>query len=67
MVKEETKSQVSMYTREQISTAEKYRAERDILMAMLASDKTYTLEEINQTIEEFKKKPIKEIVNGGKR
>ena len=43
------------YTKEQILASEKYRKNRDLLNALLADKKKYTLEAVEKIMDEFKK------------
>ncbi|WP_373325625.1 hypothetical protein [Sporomusa paucivorans] len=62
-----TEKPASTYTREQICTSERFRADRDILTALLVSGQTYTLAEIEKKLRDFKQTKIKEQINGGER
>ena len=55
---------LATYTREQVLQSAKYRQYRDIAGVILEDDKSYTAAEIQQEIDEFLKKPIKEKING---
>lgn len=61
------KPAVSVYTQEQICASERFRADRDILAAILAADQSYTLAEIETKLRTFKQSGIKEQINGGER
>lgn len=61
---EEKKPVESTYTREQVLQSAKYRQYRDIAGVVLEDGKPYTATEIQQKIDEFLKKPVKEKTNG---
>lgn len=52
--KKETKA-VEKYTKQQIVSAKKYKKEVDILQAVLSDEQTYSLQEVETAIENFKK------------
>lgn len=56
----------STYTYEQIADSEAFKADRDILGALLDRDKSYTRDELEKIVKDFKARPVKEKVNGGK-
>lgn len=56
--------QPATYTRDQVLQSTKYRQYRDIAGVVLEDEKPYTAVEIQQKIDEFLKKPIKEKING---
>ncbi len=62
-----TEKPASAYTREQICTSERFRADRDILTALLVPGQSYTLAEIETKLRDFKQSKIKEKTNGGER
>ena len=43
------------FTKQQIVNSKKYKKNVDLLNALLKDDKLYTLEEVNKTIEDFRK------------
>ena len=43
------------FTKEQIVSAKKYKNNVDLLNAILKNEKTYTLKEVDEIIEKFKK------------
>lgn len=47
------------YTKEQILASKKYRDSRDLLNALLADKKRYTLEAVEKMMNEFKKGKVK--------
>jgi hypothetical protein len=47
------------FSKEQILSAKKYADRRDLLAVLLANDRTYTLAEVDQLIDEFMKKEVK--------
>lgn len=47
------------YTKEQILASKKYRDSRDLLNALLADKKKYTLEAVEKKMDEFKKGKVK--------
>jgi hypothetical protein len=61
------KPAVSTYTREQICASERFRADRDILSAILAPEQSYALQDIEKILQDFKQTRIKEQINGGER
>ncbi len=67
MTKATEKPAVSAYTKEQICSSERFRDNRDILTALLAPEQTYTLQDIETILQDFKQAKIKEKVNGGER
>jgi hypothetical protein len=48
-----------LFTKEQILASKKYSNRRDILGAILSSDKTYTLEQVDSLLEKFMKGKVK--------
>lgn len=51
------------YSREQVLQSAKYRQYRDIAGVVLEDNQQYTAAEIQQKINDFLKKPIKEEIN----
>ncbi len=47
------------YTKEQLVTSKKYATRQDILSALLADGKTYTLDEVDALIEKYMKGKVK--------
>lgn len=43
------------FTKQQIVNSKKFKDNVDLLNALLKDDKLYTLEEVNKTIEDFRK------------
>ncbi len=43
------------FTKQQIVNSKKFKDNVDLLNALLKGDKLYTLEEVNKTIEDFRK------------
>lgn len=56
--KEETKQEV-LFTKEQILASKKYLNRRDVLVAILSDNKSYTLEQVNSLLEKFMKGKVK--------
>lgn len=46
------------FTKEQIINSEKYKKDKDILTAILKTNKTYTKEEVDIKIKEFKERKV---------
>lgn len=59
MEKEEKKQSVSRFTKEQILSSKKYRDSRDLLQAVLEDSSTYSLEEVEKKIEDYRKGKVK--------
>lgn len=57
------KVKVATYTREELASSKKYKANRDVIMCILAADKNYTEDEAKTEIDKFLKKPIQEQSN----
>lgn len=53
------KESVNTFTKEQIVNAKRYRQDIDIVNALLDDGKTYTLAEVDNIIERFKKGSVK--------
>ena len=47
------------YTKEQLRSSRKYRADVDILGVVLEGGKSYTFEETDKSIKEFKERKVK--------
>lgn len=47
------------YTVDQLKASERYRSQRDLLEALLARDKLYSLQEADDAIEKFMKGMVK--------
>lgn len=59
-VKNETaKKTVPVFTKAQLRKSEKYRADVDILGVVLKEDKSYTIEETDKLIKDFKEGSVK--------
>lgn len=54
----EPKKAVASFTKAQIYNSKRFRAEQDVVMAILESDKSYTIEEVESLINEFKGKAV---------
>lgn len=52
---EETVVKKIKFTKAQLVSSKKYSASRDIIQAVLADDKMYSIEEVENEIEKFKK------------
>jgi len=66
-MEEETKTSVAAeptYTREALAASKKYADRRDTIMIVLKDSKQYTINEADQAIQEYLKKPVKEKING---
>ena len=46
------------FTKEQLVKADRWFNRRDLLNALLEDDKTYTIEQVDDLIKEYYKKPI---------
>lgn len=46
------------FTKEQLVKADRWFNRRDLLNALLEEDKTYTIEQVDDLIKEYYKKPI---------
>lgn len=46
------------FTKEQLVKADRWFNRRDLLNALLKDDKTYTIEQVDDLIKEYYKKPI---------
>ena len=49
----------AVYTREQVMSSQRYAARRDLVSVLLESGKQYTLAEVDEKIEAFKKGKVK--------
>lgn len=47
------------YGKTQLIKSKRYQEEKDLLMALLDSNKTYTIEEVDKILEMYKKKEVK--------
>lgn len=56
--KKEIVSEIA-YGKTQLMKSKRYQEERDLLMALLDSNKTYTMAEIDAILEAYKKKEVK--------
>lgn len=50
--------QPPVFTKEQLVKADRWFNRRDLLNALLEDDKTYTIEQVDDLIKEYYKKPI---------
>lgn len=57
--KEEKKQSATRFTKEQILSSKKYRDSRDLLQAVLEDSGTYSLEEVEKKIEDYRKGKVK--------
>ena len=55
MPKQEKKEKATKFSKAQILKAEKYKGQHDIIDALLAADKKYSLEDIDKIIKNFLK------------
>ena len=46
------------FSKEQLVSSKKYESNRDLLQTLLDKDKSYTLEEVEEKIYEFKKRRV---------
>lgn len=53
------KTKTTLHSKQQIIASNKYSNRRDILDVLLEDEKNYSLEEIEQTIDEFMKGKVK--------
>jgi hypothetical protein len=51
--------QESKFTKEQILASKKYSNRRDVLVAILGDDKSYTLEQVDSLLDKFMKGKVK--------
>jgi hypothetical protein len=51
--------QESKFTKEQILGSKKYSNRRDVLVAILSDDKSYTLEQVDSLLDKFMKGKVK--------
>ena len=58
-VKEKKTHQEPKFTKEQILDSKKYSNRRDVLVAILDDEKSYTLEQIENLLEKFMKGKVK--------
>ena len=54
----EKAAEMPVFTKEQLVKAERWFNRRDLLNALLEDDKTYTIEQVDDLIKEYYKKPI---------
>lgn len=54
----EKAAEMPVFTKEQLVKAERWFNRRDLLNALLEDDKTYTVEQVDDLIKEYYKKPI---------
>lgn len=47
-----------LYTKEQVLSSARYRARRDVLEALLADGREYTLEETDRMVKEFMERKV---------
>ncbi|MDO4301548.1 MAG: hypothetical protein Q4D26_09195 [Clostridia bacterium] len=52
-------TEVTKYTKEQLRSSKKYRTDVDILGVVLEDDKSYTFEETDKLIKNFKERKVK--------
>lgn len=52
-------TEATKYTKEQLRSSKKYRADVDILGVVLEDGKSYTFEETDKLIKEFKERKVK--------
>lgn len=49
----------SVFTKQQLLTASKYRDKRDLLEALLENDRTYSFREVDEAIDTYMKGQVK--------
>jgi len=54
----EPKKAVASFTKAQIYNSKRFREEKDLIMAILENDKSYTIEEVDCLIKEYKGKAV---------
>lgn len=54
----EPKKAVASFTKAQIYNSKRFREEKDLIMAILENDKSYTIEEADCLIKEYKGKAV---------
>lgn len=47
------------YTREQLAASERYKGQRDMVMALLEADREYSLQEVDAELEKYKKGKVR--------
>lgn len=52
------KVQETRYSKQQLVLSKKYSSNRDLLQAILEDEKKYTLKEVENKVEEFKKRRV---------
>ena len=57
--KKEIKQESTKFSKEQILASKKYSNRRDVLVAILTDDKSYTLEQVDSLLEKFMKGKVK--------
>lgn len=54
----EEKEQEKQFYKSQLVSSKKYASNKDLLQVLLEDNKMYTFEEVNNKIEEFKKRKV---------
>lgn len=54
----EPKKAIASFTKAQIYNSKRFREEKDLIMAILENDKSYTIEEVDCLIKEYKGKAV---------
>ncbi|WP_270943104.1 hypothetical protein [Romboutsia lituseburensis] len=57
--KENKDVDINTFTKEQIINSNKYRKNRDLLTAILTSNNHYSIKQVDELIENFKKREVK--------
>lgn len=55
---EQVKEKETQYSKRQLVFSKKYASNRDLLQVLLEDDKSYTLKEVENKINEFKKRRV---------
>jgi hypothetical protein len=53
--KQDEAPEVAVYTKEQLLSAKRYKHKQDVLNVQLKADQKYTIEQVDDLIEKFKK------------
>lgn len=57
-VEEQVKTEEIRYSKKQLVLSKKYSSNRDVLQALLEENKSYTSDEVEKIIKEFKKRKV---------
>lgn len=59
MAKNDTGAVSAVYTKEQLAGSKRYANSRDLISALLENGKTYTLDEVDKLIADYKKGKVR--------